>query len=92
MAADPEDIRKIQAVLYVMADKFLESMDMDEIMEGLKMTRLGQKLVNEGETKAKLEDAKNLIDLLDENLIAERIGLPLETVQKLKAEHRKQTK
>ncbi|MDY5619345.1 hypothetical protein [Faecalicatena sp.] len=38
-------------------------------------------LVKEGTEQAKLNDARNLIDILDENIIAERIGLPLETVQ-----------
>ena len=86
----PEEIRKIEAVIYAMADKFLESMDLDEIMEDISMTRLGRKLVNkgiyEGENENKLKNAKNLLDLLDEQTIAERIGLPLETVRQLKKE------
>ena len=84
---DPEEIRKIEAVIYAMADKFLESMDLEEIMEEMSMTRMGQKLVKEGSNRAKLEAAKNLVDLLDEHIIAERIGLPLETVHKLKEEY-----
>lgn len=54
------------------------------------MTKLGQMLVNrgftQGEENNRLENARNLLDLLDANLIAERIGLPLETVLKLKEE------
>ena len=84
----------MEAVLYVMADKFLDSIDMDELVEGISMTKLGQKLVDkgrtegisEGKTEKAIESAKNLIGLLDEHIIAERIGLPLETVLKLKAE------
>ena len=34
----------------------------------------------------KLKNARNLLGLLDEQIIAERIELPLEVVQKLKAE------
>ncbi len=34
----------------------------------------------------KLNNARNLLDILDEKMIAERIGLPLETVRKLKKE------
>ena len=45
---DPEDIRKIEAVIYAMADKFLESMDLKEIAEDISMTRLGQMLVDKG--------------------------------------------
>lgn len=45
---NPDEIRKIEAVIYAMADKFLESMDIEEIMEEIKMTRIGQKLVSAG--------------------------------------------
>lgn len=50
------------------------------------MTKLGQKLVNKGVAEGKLKIAKNLIGVLDEHLIAERLELSLETVQKLKEE------
>ena len=40
----------------------------------------------EGREENKLANARNLIDLLDERVIAERIGLPLETVRKIKQE------
>ena len=43
-----EDIKKIEAVIYAMADKFLESMELDEIVEDISMTRLGQMLVDRG--------------------------------------------
>ena len=74
-----------------MADKFLEPADLQEIVEAISMTRLGQLLVDkgmqegreEGREENKLANARNLIDLLDERVIAERIGLPLETVRKI---------
>lgn len=89
-----EELRKIEAVLYAMAEKFLESMDLEEIMEGVRMTRLGKMLVEagykegieEGVEKEKMENARNLIDILDEKIIAERIGLPLEVVREMKRE------
>lgn len=85
-----EELRKIEAVLYAMAEKFLESVDLEEIMEGVRMTRLGKMLVEvgykEGIEKEKMENARNLIDILDENIIAERIGLPLEVVREMKRE------
>ena len=89
-----EELRKIEAVLYAMAEKFLESMDLEEIMEGVRMTRLGKMLVEagykegieEGAEKEKMENARNLIDILDEKIIAERIGLPLEVVREMKRE------
>ena len=77
-----------------MADKFLEPADLQEIVEAISMTRLGQMLVDkgmqegreEGREENKLANARKLIDLLDERVIAERIGLPLETVRKIKQE------
>ena len=69
-----------------MAEKFLESADMKEIMEDVRMTKLGRMIYEEGEEQGKLEAAKKLLDILDERVIAERIGLPLETVQKMKEE------
>ena len=84
--------------MYAMADKFLEPAELQEIVEAISMTRLGQMLVDkgiqegmkegmkEGREEEKLSNARNLIDLLDVETIAERIGLPLETVQKIKRE------
>ena len=45
---DPQIVQKIEAVIYTMADKFLDRMEMDEIREEIKMTVLGQMLVNDG--------------------------------------------
>ena len=92
-----EDIQKIEAVIYAMADKFLEAADMEEVKEVVRMTRLGQMLleegmekgIKEGERETKLNNARNLLDILDEKMIAERIGIPLETVKKLKKENKK---
>lgn len=81
---DYEEMDRIEAVLYVMADKFLDSVEMDELMEVIGMTRLGQKLVNRGMEQERLEIAEGLIGILDERIIAERTRLPLETVLKLK--------
>ena len=73
-----------------MADKFLDFADMEDVKEAVRMTRLGQLLLEEGikkgEQEATLNNARNLLDILDEKMIAERIGLPLETVRKLKKE------
>ena len=96
------EIQKIEAVIYIMAEKFLESMDLEEIMEGISMTRLGQMLVNKGieegekrgelrgekrgDQNARLETAKKLLPLLDEKKIAEIVNLPLEVILKLKEE------
>ncbi len=88
-----EEKDKIEAVLYAMAEKFLESVDMEEIKEMVRMTRLGQMLLEEGMEEGmkqeKIQNAKNLLDILPEEVIAERLGLSLETVQKLKEEAKK---
>ena len=93
-----EEIRKIEAVLYAMADKFLEKEELGELVEEISMTKLGEMLVNKGVNQgisqgisqglnqAKLEAARNLLDVLNAQTIAERIGLPLETVQQLERE------
>lgn len=68
---NPDEVRKIEAVIYAMADKFLESMDIEEIMEEIKMTRIGQKLVSAGiaEGIAEGEERVNRLTLL---LIADK--------------------
>ena len=42
------DLRKIEAMVYAMADKFLESGDLEKIKEEIKMTRLGAMLYEDG--------------------------------------------
>lgn len=94
---DHEDIQRFEAVIYAMAEKFLDSTELKEVKEAMRMTRVGQMLyddgfsqgISQGSTEQKLQNAKNLIDLLDENIIAERIGLPLKTVQQLKRDYLK---
>lgn len=107
----PNEKQKIEAVIYTMADKFLDSVSMEEIKEAVSMTKLGQMLVEDGfqrgisegisqgisqgfsqgisrgTEQTKEENARNLLDILNEETIAERIGLPLETVRKLKEEN-----
>lgn len=45
---DREEIRKIETVIYAMADKFLDAVDLESMKEEVKMTRLGQMLINDG--------------------------------------------
>lgn len=84
-----------------MVEKFLDSSELKEVKEAMRMTRVGQMLyddgfsqgisqdISQGSAEQKLQNAKNLIDILDENIIAERIGLPLKTVQQLKRDYLK---
>ena len=77
------NVEKIEAVVYAMAEKFLESESLDEVKEVLGMTRLGQMLFNDGVESAKTEIAKNLLGVLDDKDIAEKTGLSLERVKEL---------
>ena len=43
-----EELRKIEAVIYAMADKFLDSADMEQVKETVKMTRLGKMVYEDG--------------------------------------------
>ncbi len=81
-----EDIRKLEAVIYAMADKFLEKIDLEEVRSEMGMTELGRMLYADAEQKVKKQSARNLLGILSDDLIAEKIGLPLETVLQLKAE------
>lgn len=91
-AADiaPEDIQKIEAVIYAMAEKFLKSMEIEEVKEAMLMTRIGEMLIDEGRKQGaqaeQLTIAENLLDILDIHTIAERVGLSVEIVQKIKEE------
>lgn len=49
------DVEKIESVVYAMAEKFLENIEMDEIRELMKMTRLGQMLRAEGRAEGREE-------------------------------------
>lgn len=61
-----EEIRKIEAVIYAMAEKFLDSMELGEIKEEIKMTRLGQMLVNEGISQGLSQGIGALIEYAQE--------------------------
>ena len=76
----------METMIYTMAYKFLEKIDLDEVRSEMRMTELGKMLYEEAEKKVKLESAKNLLGILNDELIAEKIGIPLEDVLKLKEE------
>ena len=56
-----EEINKIEAVMYAMAEKFLDEVDMEEVREAVKMTKLGTMLINEGREEGR---CKNIISLV----------------------------
>lgn len=91
-AVTKEEIQKIEAVIYAMADKFLEGLDMEEFVEGMKMTRLGEMMVKEGEIKGKQEGMneketeiiKNLLGVLDDEVLMERLHISKERLEEVK--------
>lgn len=67
---DAEIIRKVEAVVYIMADKFLDSAEMEQLKEEIKMTRLGQMLYDDGRTVGKKEERTNIMTLI-QNMAAD---------------------
>ena len=65
---------KPMAMLYTLADKFLDSKDLDEIKEVISMTRLGQMLLDEGMEKGMKKGMKKGMEqglLLSKKLLEE---------------------
>ena len=65
---------KTMAMLYTLADKFLDSKDLDEIKEVISMTRLGQMLLDEGMEKGMKKRMKKGMEqglLLSKKLLEE---------------------
>ena len=50
---------KTRAILSALADKFLDKSDLDEIREVMRMTRLGQMLMDDGMEIKELETSKS---------------------------------
>lgn len=65
-----EEIEKIEAVIYTMAEKFLEEMDIKEVREMIKMTKLGQMLVNDGREEGRIEGEKSKLS----NMIQKKLA------------------
>lgn len=89
-AVTKEEIQKIEAVIYAMADKFLDGLDMEEFVEGMKMTRLGEMLVKEGKqegmSEKETEIIKNLLGVLDDEVLMERLHISKERLEEVKAQ------
>ena len=52
---------KTTAMLYTLADKFLDKAELDEIKEVMRMTRLGQMLMDEGMELKETDSIKKLM-------------------------------
>lgn len=49
------DIQKVEAMIYAMADKFLDETELEQLKKEIKMTRLGQMLMEEGRVEGRAE-------------------------------------
>ena len=54
-----KDADKVTAMLYTLADKFLDEEDLNEIKETMTMTRLGQMIMDDGRKKGREEGRKS---------------------------------
>ena len=69
---DAEVIRKVEALVYVMADKFLEKAEMEQLKKEIKMTALGKMLYDDGvkdgeklgEARGKAEEKEKVFVLI----------------------------
>lgn len=68
-----EDLDKIEAMLYAMADKFLDATDLEKLKEEISMTKLGQMIWEDAITdtlkkliKIKLEKGKNIEEIAED--------------------------
>lgn len=62
---DHEDIRKIEAVIYAMANKFLDQVSMEDVKECIAMTELGRMLWEDAQEKKLLDNLKSLMKNLE---------------------------
>ena len=61
-----EDVDRIETVIYAMADKFLEKVELEEVWEMMKMTTLGEILMREGRQEGKNE---KMVDQIKKKLV-----------------------
>lgn len=79
---------KTTAMLYALADKFLKGSELEEIKGVLRMTRLGQMLVEEGRAEERGEIIRNMLSKNQFSFeeIAELAGVTVEKVEEIQKE------
>ncbi|MBU9745691.1 hypothetical protein KTH81_17855 [Lachnospiraceae bacterium ASD3451] len=85
---EEEELRKMQAVLYALADKLLDEMELQDIKEVIAMTRLGQMLMEDGIEKGMergmekgIDLAKKIFRLYEQGETAEMIAKKCNTTE-----------
>ncbi len=79
------DIAKSQAMLYALADKFLDAIDLEKLKEEISMTRLGQMIWEDGIAEGR---ESTLLELIKDGILtikdaAIRLNITEEEVEKL---------
>lgn len=78
---------KTTAMLYTLADKFLDRTELDEIKEVIRMTRLGQMLMDEGMELKETDSIKKLMKNM--NLTIDQAMNALEVSEDKREKYRK---
>jgi len=78
---------KTTAMLYTLADKFLDRTELDEIKEVMRMTRLGQMLMDEGMELKETDSIKKLMKNM--NLTIDQAMNALEVPEDKREKYRK---
>ena len=84
--SDKEVKIQCQTILLSLALKFNIEIS-DELGRKIRMSPLGQKIFNEGQLEKQKEIAKNLMDILNDEMIAKKCDLSLDEVKKLRKEY-----
>ena len=88
--SDKDVKNQCQTILLSLALKFNIGIS-DELGRKIRMSPLGQKIFNEGIEEGKIEKqreiARNLLDVLNDQMIAKKCDLSLEEVKQLRKEY-----
>ena len=89
--SDKDVKNQCQTILLSLALKFNIEIS-DELGRKIRMSPLGQKIFNEGIEEGKIEKqreiARNLLDVLNDQMIAKKCDLSLEEVKQLRKEYK----
>ena len=66
---------KTVAILYTMADKFLQGSDLEEIKEDLKMWKIGKILMNEGKEEGERQTTQKIVWNMKDDFSVEQIAM-----------------
>ena len=80
-----EDIDKIEAVIYAMADKFLRELEIEEIQEMVAMTKAGRMMINKGRLEGMVDLCKEMGLTLEVTIakIIEKFDTPEEVTKEM---------